>query len=122
MGKQRARHGKGRHLYTPNKTVAAQQTIGVCAIAARSKMKNIPRMNGHDRIGVILECHFRASPPTVAQGACPTVADSDNIEKLVFDALKNIFYEDDRQIDFNQTRRFWNQPDDILRIMLASLR
>lgn len=118
MGKQRARHGRrGRGVYTPPATIAAEQTLAYLALAAISSgQPKAPPGSKKGRWGMLIHAQFACPPPTMADGACPRAADSDNIEKLVLDALKGHFYEDDRLVDFNCITRSWNGPANVLTI------
>lgn len=38
---------------------------------------------------------------------CPSVADIDNLEKALYDAMNKVVYEDDKQIVDHHVRKIW---------------
>lgn len=108
-GKERPRMGPGGVVYTPTSTEDAEEAI---ADLARKAMAGQPPATGP--IGVWIEAVFatpQSWPKAVRMAARRgevyhvSKPDKDNIEKLVFDALKDVAWHDDSQIADGRTRK-----------------
>ena len=116
-GKARARVTRWG-VYTPEKTAAAENSIKVCARAA-----GVELIEGPVELNVF--CYF--APPKswskkkrkeiLVDGGvrCQTnKPDSDNVLKLVSDALNGIAYEDDRQVSSASVVKAYGSEDKII--------
>jgi Holliday junction resolvase RusA-like endonuclease len=82
---QRPRVMRGGWAFDPAKCVKAKKAVRMIALAHANKMR---WKASNSRFGVTL-MFFGAHP----------LSDVDNLAKLILDALKGIFWIDDRQID-----------------------
>lgn len=88
--KERHRTGAGGRMYTPERTVAAEEAIG---------LKFLEAARGHrvDETG-----RFRLR---IAIAGANAAADLDNLAKTVMDALQGLAYKNDKQVDELYVRR-----------------
>lgn len=88
--KERHRKGAGGRMYTPEKTVAAEEAIGWSfKNAARGH-----RVDEKSRFGLV-----------IAVAGANSAADVDNLAKTVMDGLQGVLYENDKQVDELHVRR-----------------
>lgn len=113
FGKQRPRHTKAGHTYTPAETKAHEHEIA-WAYAAQCKNYRFPNGTYID-LRVIAYCMIPKSTSTSdrikmeAGEIRPAVTpDWDNIGKLVSDALNGIAYDDDKFVVDAQVRKFYS--------------
>lgn len=102
QGKGRARTGRGRHHYTPGKTVAYE---GLIAFAAQQAMKGRAPMVGPVRLSFTAIMQIPASASKGKRQAMldglirPTKKpDIDNTMKAIADGLNKVAFNDDAQI------------------------
>jgi crossover junction endodeoxyribonuclease RusA len=88
--KERHRKGAGGRMYTPEKTVAAEEAIGLA-------FKNAAR--GH-RPDDSTRWKLR-----IAVAGANAAADVDNLAKTVMDGLQGLLYVNDKQVDELHVRR-----------------
>ena len=113
FGKQRPRHTKGGHTYTPNETREHEQLI---AWAYRLQCRGFrfpPKTYIDIRVLAYLKIPKSATKAERAKMISgeirPTVKpDWDNIGKLVADALNGIAYDDDKCIVDAMVRKFYS--------------
>jgi crossover junction endodeoxyribonuclease RusA len=88
--KERHRKGAGGRMYTPEKTVAAEEAIGFAFKgAARGH-----RPDDTTRWGL-----------QIAVSGANAAADVDNLAKVVMDGLQGVLYVNDKQVDELHVRR-----------------
>lgn len=88
--KERHRKGAGGRMYTPEKTVAAEEAIGwAFKNAARGH-----RVDKESRFGLV-----------IAVAGANAAADVDNLAKVVMDGLQGVLYRNDKQVDELHVRR-----------------
>lgn len=113
FGKQRPRHTKGGHTYTPNETREHEQLI---AWAYRQQYRNFrfsPKTYIDIRVFAYIGIPKSASKATrermISGEIRPAVKpDWDNIGKLVADALNGVAYDDDKCIVDAMVRNFYS--------------
>ena len=113
FGKQRPRHTKSGHTYTPDETREHEQLI---AWAYRRQCRNFrfpPKTYIDIRVIAYIKIPKSASKENrekmIAGEIRPTVKpDWDNIGKLVADALNGIAYDDDKCIVDAMVRKFYS--------------
>lgn len=88
--KERHRKGAGGRMYTPEKTVAAEEAIGLA-------FKNAARGHSPDEIA---RWKLR-----IAVAGANRAADLDNLAKTVMDGLQGVLYVNDKQVDELHVRR-----------------
>ena len=94
VAKERPRFGKGGRVYTPQTTKSAENTIGW---RIKERYEGIVP---HEGI-VELHCafHTKKDRPQPGSHHSPGKKDLDNLVKLVKDALNDIVYVDDWQVE-----------------------
>lgn len=89
-GKERARKGRYGNWYTPQRTKDYQELVGTEALVA---------IVNDNLLGHNLPDKERASVDMWPYRKGKRHPDSDNVEKLVLDALKGICYRDDNEVE-----------------------
>ena len=115
QGKGRPRFAGG-HVFTPQATHDYERLVAACARRALSDREAEGakpwRLEGSKRVDIRA---WKATPKSWSKKErqeyhmkpCQRKPDNDNIEKIVWDGLNGIAYEDDSQITKNGTEKVW---------------
>ena len=114
-GKGRARHGNG-HTYTPEDTRAYMDYVAYCFRQAGGKKTIYPvvvKMVVFMPIPKNFSKQMRIQ--ALAGFVLPQVKpDNDNVEKIVFDALNGVAWNDDTQVVENRTVKYFSDDPRIV--------
>ena len=118
VGKERPRRGKHGKFYTPQKTKAYERMVGYLI---KEKMRKERKIITDKSVGIGLIIYYKipkswskkkkkALINQEIRGAVKP--DVDNIQKIIMDSLKGIYYTDDAQVGkiFYVERRYAMEP------------
>lgn len=105
QGKQRAR--KGPHgFYTPDETKNYQIEVGWQAKRAGATVQD-------GAVSLTIRAYFRTNRDAMVGMPCLKRPDTDNIEKIVMDALTGIAYFDDAQVYKTDTAKLYGKDEQL---------
>ena len=124
-GKQRPRFFKG-HAYTPKETKDYEEHIRQ-SYYERYYSKDIPPSN--TRYKVVITAVFRVpeswskkkKEEALKQKYCTKKPDTDNIIKIVLDALNGIIYQDDKQVVIVECKKYYDISEERLLIEVTEI-
>lgn len=117
QGKQRPRHTKSGHTYTPRETVEYEQQIR--ALVLEKYPGIVPT---EEPVQICISAYFgmpKSKKRSIPDGHPATCKpDTDNIAKIIMDALNGIVYKDDKQVFSIEMAKFYttSQEKAIIRI------
>lgn len=109
MPKERARRGKGGRFYTPEKTLAYEETVGWQLLAARCQQVPHWSMDRSYDVDII------AAVPDL------THRDEDNIKKSIYDAANGVLWRDDAQIVLSRFQKLLSPEQPRVEILVRML-
>lgn len=108
QGKARPRFTRNGHAYTPQNTVDYEKQIKQAYISAGGEM-----ISDTAPILICITAYFKKSKSNKMHS--PTIKpDTDNIAKIVCDALNGVAYHDDKQITCLTVDKAWADDERIL--------
>ena len=109
-GKGRPRFSRGGHAYTPEKTARAENLV---TLTAQEAMQG--RMPTERPVRVQIEAFFtiprsvsQKRRNAMAEAPCMKKPDTDNVAKLVLDAMNGVVYSDDAQVVSLELIKRWS--------------
>ena len=100
VGKERPRHTRNGHTYTPEKTKAYEAKVAACFLKAHGKRIDGPVFVAITAYMPIPKRATKADRAAMEAGTRLPMKrpDADNIAKIVMDALNGLAYHDDAQV------------------------
>ena len=112
--KARPRVTRTGHAYTPQKTKDAEARI---VLAWRKKFKTAKTI-----APIKVEVSFYLKRP---KGRVPEIPqkrpDVDNLAKTVLDALNGVAYEDDKQVFWLESKKYWAEKEPYTEIIISEV-
>lgn len=125
IGKQRPRHTRSGHVYTPARTKRAEKMIRD-AYTEAAQAEGIREAPEGWPVAIVIAISKRlpkSAPKRVRAQTDLTKPDLDNVAKLVLDALNGAAYKDDRQVvelRVSRTLRVRDVPSEALYVTVMT--
>lgn len=119
VGKERPRHTRSGHTYTPEKTKAYEAKVAACFLKARGKRTDGPVFVAITAYMPIPKRATKADRAAMEAGARLPMKrpDADNIAKVCMDALNGLAYHDDAQVIGLSVLKRYGEPHVEINIM-----
>lgn len=119
VGKERPRHTKSGHTYTPEKTKAYEAKVAACFRKAHGKRLDGPVFLAITAYMPIPKRATKADRAAMEAGARLPMKrpDADNIAKVCMDALNGLAYHDDAQVIGLSVLKRYGEPHVEINIM-----
>ena len=119
IGKERPRHTRSGHTYTPEKTKAYEAKVAACFLKANGKRIDGPVLVAITAYTPIPKRATKADRAAMEAGARLPMKrpDADNIAKVCMDALNGLAYHDDAQVIGLSVLKRYGEPHVEINIM-----